>query len=92
VVFANSSSRGLPLFFSDWRLIACLASRSCSAGGEERYVGTGVSGWLDLGENWQPYLSTTKDAFDDAPLFDVLMGQVFEPNVRPVALSGLIFS
>jgi histidine kinase/DNA gyrase B/HSP90-like ATPase len=60
-------------------------ARECyqSLDGEEKYVGTGVSGWLDLGENWQPYLSTTKDAFDDEPLFDVLMGHVFE-QIKPL--------
>ena len=60
-------------------------ARECyqSPDGGEKYAGTGVSGWLDLGENWQPYLSTTKDAFDDAPLFDVLMGHVFE-QIKPL--------
>jgi Histidine kinase-, DNA gyrase B-, and HSP90-like ATPase len=60
-------------------------ARECyqSRDGEEKYVGTGVSGWLDLGENWQPYLSTTKDAFDDVPLFDILMGHVFE-QIKPL--------
>jgi hypothetical protein len=60
-------------------------ARECyqSPDGKEKYAGTGVSGWLDLGENWQPYLSTTKDAFDDAPLFDVLMGHVFE-RIKPL--------
>jgi len=50
-------------------------ARECyqSPDGGEKYAGTGVSGWLDLGENWQPYLSTTKDAFNDVPLFDELM-------------------
>jgi hypothetical protein len=52
----------------------CFQSRD----GEERYAGIGVSGWLDLGDGWQPYLSTTKDAIDDAPLFEALMGHVFE--------------
>jgi hypothetical protein len=61
------------------------SARECyqSPDGEEKYVGTGVSGWLDLGENWQPYLATTKDAFNDAPLFEVLMGHVFE-RIKPL--------
>ena len=60
-------------------------ARECyqSRDGEEKYAGTGVSGWLDLGENWQPYLSTTKDAFDYAPLYDALMGRVFE-QIKPL--------
>jgi hypothetical protein len=43
----------------------------------------GVSGWLDLGEGWQPYLSTTKDAIDDAPLYGALMDHVFK-SIKPL--------
>ena len=49
----------------------------------EKYVGTGVTGWLDLGEGWQPYLSTTKDRMNDQPLWERLMGHVFE-QIRPL--------
>jgi Histidine kinase-, DNA gyrase B-, and HSP90-like ATPase len=54
--------------------VDCFQSRD----GEEKYAGIGVSGWLDLGEGWQPYLSTTKDAIDDAPLYGALMDHVFQ--------------
>src|SRR5207248_2633732 len=51
--------------------------------GEEKYAGIGISGWLDLGEGWQPYLSTTKDAIDDAPLYGALLDHVFE-RIKPL--------
>jgi hypothetical protein len=54
-----------------------------SGDGEEKYAGIGVSGWLDLGEGWQPYLSTTKDAIDDAPLYGALMDHVFQ-SIKPL--------
>jgi hypothetical protein len=49
-----------------------------SQDGEERYVGIGVSGWLDLGDGWQPYLTTTKDGINNSPLYRALMNHVFE--------------
>jgi hypothetical protein len=49
-----------------------------SEDGSERYIGTGVSGWLDLGDGWRHYLTLDKHEFDDAPLWDTLMGRVFE--------------
>jgi hypothetical protein len=57
----------------------CFQSRD----GEEKYAGIGVSRWLDLGEGWQPYLSTTKDAIDDAPLYGALMDHVFK-SIKPL--------
>lgn len=54
---------------------------------EKRYVGTGVAGWLDLQDGWQPYLSTTKDAINDEPLRKKLMHYVFtqiEPLLKQV--------
>jgi hypothetical protein len=57
----------------------CFQSRD----GEEKYAGIGVSGWLDLGEGWQPYLSTTKDAIDDAPLYGALVDHVFN-RIKPL--------
>lgn len=56
-----------------------------SSDGSETYTGSSVTGWLDLGDGWQPYLSTTKNALNDKPLWDVLMGYVFtaiEPLLR----------
>src|SRR5262249_47407612 len=32
---------------------------------------------------WQPYLSTTKDAIDDAPLYGALMDHVFQ-SIKPL--------
>jgi Histidine kinase-, DNA gyrase B-, and HSP90-like ATPase len=57
----------------------CFQSRD----GKEKFAGIGVSGWLDLGDGWQPYLSTTKDGIDDAPLFDALMDHVFQ-RIKPL--------
>lgn len=60
-------------------------TRDCYASpdGDERFVGAGVAGWLDLGEGWQPYLSTTKDSVNDRPVWDLLMAHVFE-KIRPL--------
>jgi len=49
-----------------------------SPDGTETFAATTVTGWLDLGDGWQPYLSTTKNAINDRPLWDALMGYVFE--------------
>jgi hypothetical protein len=71
---------------SDWIWISVIRSTTeCfqSSDGEEKYAGIGVSGWLDLGEGWQPYLSTTKDAIDDAPLYGALMDHVFK-RIKPL--------
>ena len=54
-----------------------------SQDGEERYAGVGISGWLDLGDAWRGYLTTTKDGIDDEVLFDTLMGYVFE-KIKPL--------
>jgi len=55
-----------------------LRTRDCFKSDNEAFAGIGVSGWLDLGDGWQPHLTTTKDAFDDQPLYDVLMDHVFD--------------
>lgn len=49
----------------------------------EKYVGAGIAGWLDLGEGWQPYLSTTKDGINDRRAWDALMEHVFG-KIRPL--------
>jgi hypothetical protein len=54
-----------------------MRTRDCFRSDNEFFDGIGVSGWLDLGDGWQPYLSTTKDSFDNQPLYDVLMEHVF---------------
>ena len=52
-------------------------TRDCYSSGDQRYIATGVTGWLDLKAGWQPYLATTKDAINDTPLWETLMGYVF---------------
>jgi hypothetical protein len=54
-----------------------MRTRDCFRSDDEAFDGIGVSGWLDLGDGWQPYLSTTKDGFDNQPLYDALMEHVF---------------
>ena len=54
-----------------------------SEDGSERYAGVGISGWLDLGDTWRGYLTTTKDGIDDEILFDALMAYVFE-KIKPL--------
>jgi hypothetical protein len=60
-------------------------TRDCysSPDGSVRFDGTGVAGWIQLGDGWQPYLSTTKDAVNDQPVWDVLMAHVFT-QIRPL--------
>jgi hypothetical protein len=48
-----------------------------------KFLGAGVAGWLDLGDGWQPYLTTTKNGINDQPLWEALMGHVFE-RIRPL--------
>lgn len=50
---------------------------------EEKFLGAGITGWLDLGEGWQPYLTTTKDGVDDARVWNTLMAYVFQ-EIRPL--------
>lgn len=56
-----------------------MKTRDCykSSARNESFAGIGVSGWLDLGDGWQPYLTTTKDAFNDEPLYETLTEHVF---------------
>jgi len=49
----------------------------------ERFTGTGIAGWLDLHDGWQPYLATTKDSINDQPVKELLMGHVFD-RIRPL--------
>jgi len=57
-----------------------MKTRDCYAApdGSKSYLGIGITGWLDLGEGWQPYLTTTKDAMNDQPAWERLMGHVFQ--------------
>jgi hypothetical protein len=54
-------------------------TRDCysSPDGSLKFDGTGIAGWIQLGDGWQPYLSTTKDAVNDQPVWDALMGHIF---------------
>lgn len=54
-----------------------MRTRDCFKSQDEAFAGIGVSGWLDLGDGWQSRLTTTKDAIDDQPVYDVLMLHVF---------------
>ena len=60
-------------------------TRDCysSPDGSVKFDGTEIAGWLQLGDGWQPYLSTTKDAVNDQPVWDVLMDHVFT-KIRPL--------
>ena len=55
-----------------------MRTRDCYRRDDKSYAGLGVSGWLDLGDGWQQYLSTTKDGIDDEVLKEALMEHVFE--------------
>ena len=60
-------------------------TRDCysSPDGLLKFDGTGIAGWIQLGDGWQPYLSTTKDAVNDQPVWDTLMGHIFT-QIRPL--------
>jgi hypothetical protein len=54
-----------------------MTTRDCFSDEEHKYSGRNIAGWLQLGDGWQPYLSTTKDSIDDQPLYDKLIQMVF---------------
>jgi hypothetical protein len=60
-------------------------TRDCysSPDGSDKFDGTGIAGWIQLGDGWQPYLSTTKDAVNDQPVWETLMGHIFH-QIRPL--------
>jgi hypothetical protein len=62
-----------------------MTTRDCyqSSDDEKRYSGVGVGGWLDLGQGWQNYLSTTKDEIHDESLRVALMDHVFK-KIEPL--------
>jgi hypothetical protein len=55
----------------------------CFGGEGRRYHGTGISGWIDLGEGVQPLLSTAKDDFNDKNFQRELMSAIFE-QIKPL--------
>jgi len=62
-----------------------MRTRDCFKSEKESFAGVGVSGWLDLGDGWQEYLTTTKDGFDNQPIYEALMTHVFE-KIRELLL------
>lgn len=56
------------------------STRDCfsSYDGTERYSGVGITGWLDLSDEWRPYLALTKDEVHHKAAWDILMGHVFD--------------
>lgn len=54
-----------------------------SPDGGEKFRVAGIAGWIDLQDGWQPYLTTTKDALNDAPLWDDLCAAVFA-KIKPL--------
>lgn len=62
-----------------------LRTRDCyrSPDGSEAFREAGVAGYIDLLDGWQPYLATTKDAFNDGPVWEALMEYVFQ-KIRPI--------
>ncbi len=48
-----------------------------SADGEHSYPGVGVTGYVDLEDGWQPYLTTAKNEIDDSRVREALMGFLF---------------
>lgn len=65
------------------RIIAATTDCFRSIDKGEQYPGIGVSGWLDLGDEWRKYLSSTKDGINDEVLYSQLMQSVFE-EIRPL--------
>jgi hypothetical protein len=67
------------------RVLMSTADCFKSEDGKEKYVGVGVSGWLDLGQEWleYDYISTTKDSIHHRPLYEALMQHVFEA-IKPI--------
>ena len=57
-----------------------LSTTDCyrSPDGDKRYPGVGISGWIDLGEEWRKYLALTKDEINDEVLHAALMGYLYE--------------
>ena len=60
-----------------------LRTKDCYHGDGQTFNGIGVTGYLDLADGWQPFLSTTKAVVDDAQAWDELMVQLFR-QLRPL--------
>lgn len=68
------------------RVIATTRDCFSSPDDEERFAGTGVCGFIDLGEGWQSYLSTTKNGVNDDNVWRALMDHIFG-QIRPLLKS-----
>lgn len=53
-------------------------TKDCFSSGEESYTGVGMTGYVDLQDGWQPYLTTTKTGVDDDRAWDGLMCAIFD--------------
>lgn len=60
-------------------------TRDCftSPDGAEKFLAAGVTGWIDLRDGWQPYLTVLKDDIADGPVRETLMAWLFE-RARPL--------
>jgi hypothetical protein len=60
-------------------------TRDCyrSPEGNKSYNGPGVTGWIQLGDGWQEYLTTTKDGINDTPVWDALMAYIYR-QIEPL--------
>lgn len=54
-----------------------LRTKDCYHGDKQTYNGSGVTGYVDLDDGWQPFLSTTKAVVDDNRAWEELMAQLF---------------
>lgn len=53
-------------------------TKDCFSNGDDSYTGVGMTGYVDLQDGWQPYLTTTKTGVDDDRAWDGLMKSIFE--------------
>lgn len=81
----KTSQSGLAICYGT-RAIRTL-ERDCFESPDESrsYSGVGLTGWVDLGEGWQDFLTTTKRDFHDAEARDALMGAIFA-EIEPLLI------
>lgn len=76
-------SRSLVSLGYEYRTIFDTRDCYASPDGSRKYSGLGVAGWLDLGEGWQDFLTTTKDGIKNDKVRLVLMNHVFK-RIEPI--------
>jgi hypothetical protein len=54
-----------------------LDTRDCYQNDDERYSGTGITGYIDLSDEWAELLTTTKNGVNDRPAWNALMQYIF---------------